>query len=52
MPKVLVVDDELSILQVLKTILSRNGYDVQAVDNPQDAIEILKAEDYLQPFFF
>jgi len=46
MPKVLVVDDELSILQVLKTILSRNGYDVQAVDNPQDAIEILKAEDF------
>ena len=46
MTKVLVVDDELSIVEVLKTVLKRNGYEVTATDNGAGALEILKAEKF------
>ena len=42
MSKILVVDDELSIVEVLKTILKRNGYDVTATDNGVKALNSLK----------
>ena len=31
--KVLVIDDELQILEMISKILTRNGYDVTAVSN-------------------
>ena len=46
MSKILVVDDELSIVEVLKTILKRNGYEVSATDNGVKALEILKTEQF------
>ena len=46
MTRILVVDDELSIVEVLKTVLKRNGYDVRATDNGASALEILKSEKF------
>ena len=46
MTKILVVDDELSIVEVLKTVLKRNGYSVTATDNGDSALQILKAEKF------
>ena len=40
------VDDELSIVEVLKTVLKRNGYEVTAADNGATAIELLKADKF------
>ena len=40
MTRILVVDDELSIVEVLKTILKRNGYDVSATDNGAAALDL------------
>lgn len=44
MVKILVCDDELSILEVLKTILLSEGYEVVAAKNGMEAIEIFKKE--------
>jgi two-component system, NtrC family, response regulator PilR len=46
MAKILVVDDELSIVEVLKTILGRSGYEVTATDKATVALEHLKAESF------
>lgn len=46
MSKILVVDDELSIVEVLRTILKRNGYEVTATDNGVKALELLKLEEF------
>ncbi|MCM8543060.1 MAG: sigma-54 dependent transcriptional regulator [Lentisphaeraceae bacterium] len=46
MTKVLVVDDELSIVEVLKTVLKRNGYEVTATDNGATALDIMKTEKF------
>ena len=46
MSKILVVDDEISILEVLKTILKRNGHEVTATDNGVRALELLKLEEF------
>jgi len=46
MTKILVVDDELSIVEVLKTVLKRNGYHVVAADNGARALELLKADKF------
>ena len=37
--RVLVVDDEPTIVDFLHTTLSNNGYQVEAYDNPQEALE-------------
>ena len=42
--KILVCDDEHSILEVLKTILLSEGYDVVAATNGKAAIELFKKE--------
>lgn len=41
MPKILVVDDQKSMLELLKTILERENYDVLLAANGFDALEIL-----------
>lgn len=44
--KILVVDDERNITDILATILKSRGYSVGTADNGKDAIEILKKESY------
>lgn len=44
MIKILVCDDDSSILEVLKTILLSEGYEVVAAKNGMEAIEIFKKE--------
>jgi len=46
MPRILLVDDEPSILSVLCTVLKSEDYDVVAVSNGQHAIERIKSEDF------
>ncbi|MCX7794737.1 MAG: sigma-54 dependent transcriptional regulator [Thermodesulfovibrionales bacterium] len=44
--KILVVDDEKDILRALEFILSREGYTVTTATNGQEAMELLKNEEY------
>jgi DNA-binding NtrC family response regulator len=46
--KLLIVDDDSDIVQVLKMGLVRNGFSVEAFTNPQDALQSFKsnAESY------
>lgn len=56
--KVLVVDDDTSILTVLKTLLEREGFDVVTADSSDKAYNILKQDEFdlmlsdivMQPF--
>jgi DNA-binding response OmpR family regulator len=40
--KILVVDDDLDILEVLKFLLKKNGYDVVALAEAQKVVETVK----------
>jgi len=42
MARILVVDDELSIVQVLKTLLLRSGHNVTAASSGDEAVALLK----------
>ncbi len=42
-PKVLVVDDEPSVLNLVSAALSRRGYEVHAAPGPRQALELVKA---------
>ena len=44
--KVLVVDDEISIVEVLKALLGREGYDVATASDGNQALEELKATKF------
>jgi DNA-binding NtrC family response regulator len=44
--KILVVDDEVSIVEVLKGILRRQGYRVKTAGSGEEAIEILRNEPF------
>jgi len=44
--KILVVDDEPATLQLLSQVLSVEGYEVQTVDNADDALEMIKNKSY------
>ncbi|TAF66984.1 MAG: DNA-binding response regulator [Cytophagales bacterium] len=41
--RILVVDDDSDILEMLKYNLQKNGYEVKTADNGKDAIEVAKA---------
>ena len=45
-PRILVVDDEPSMRDMLRIVLSRDGYDVVVAKNGTEAIERLKAEPF------
>ena len=56
MDKVLIVDDELVIRDILKTILSKEGYDVLVAQDGAEALEMARLHkpdviitDYLMP---
>jgi len=42
MAKILVIDDDKSILEVVKTILEMEGYDVETISNWPDVFEKIK----------
>lgn len=42
--KILVVDDEIDFLEIMKSRLEANGYDVAIVMNGNEAVEKVKAE--------
>ncbi len=44
--RILVVDDEVAICNILDKFLSRSGHNVKVVDNGADAISIIKTEDF------
>jgi PAS domain S-box-containing protein len=44
--KILVVDDEPSIRQLVSRVLSKEGHEVEAVDNAEDALERIKSKRY------
>jgi CheY-like chemotaxis protein len=43
--KVLVVDDDRQVLDLLSTLLSRAGYEVKTAPGAVEAMELLEAED-------
>lgn len=43
--KILIVDDDLSNLSLLKTVLKSNGFDVEQAINGEKALEILRSEN-------
>jgi two-component system response regulator PilR (NtrC family) len=43
-PRILVVDDERSIRELLAIVLGREGYDVRLAENGRSAIEVLERE--------
>ena len=45
MPRILLVDDEASILSVLKTLLKAEGYDVVAIQDGNEAVASIKSEE-------
>lgn len=44
--KIIAVDDDQGVLDSLKVVLKRNGYDLTTFQNPVEAIEFLKKESY------
>jgi len=44
--RILVVDDELSIVEVLKALLKREGYTVRTASDGEEALALLSKEDF------
>jgi DNA-binding NtrC family response regulator len=40
-PVVLLVDDDPAIVELLRNVLSKDGYDIRTADDPRDAIALL-----------
>ncbi|MBT7086302.1 MAG: sigma-54-dependent Fis family transcriptional regulator [Desulfobacterales bacterium] len=45
-PRLLVVDDELSMREFLEVMLTREGYDVSFAERGRDAVSMIKKENY------
>src|SRR3990167_1903153 len=43
--KILLIDDEIDLQQLIKTVLSSKGYNVTTADNGKDGLEKLEAAD-------
>ena len=44
--KIMAVDDDLGILDSLRVVLKRNGYNLTCYQNPLEALEVLKKDKY------
>ena len=44
--KILVIDDEPFIRKLISRVLSKEGHDVEAVDNAEDALKMIKSKRY------
>ena len=42
MPKVLVVDDDVDLLEMVSLVLSTKGFDISCIDNGEDFLESVK----------
>ena len=49
--KILIVDDEVSILKLYKKTFEKRGYEVDTAETAEDALSILKNEEYPVMFF-
>ena len=49
--KILLVDDEVSILELYKEAFEQRGYEVDTAETAEDALSILKNEEYPVMFF-
>lgn len=45
-PKILVIDDELYIVQLLRTLFEEEGYTVFTATNAEDALKLIDSEEY------
>jgi CheY-like chemotaxis protein len=45
-PSILVIDDEPSVLSLVRAVLERRGYTVTAVERGVDALPLLRSTDY------
>jgi C4-dicarboxylate-specific signal transduction histidine kinase len=45
-PKILVIDDELYIVQLLRTVFEDEGYTVFTATNAKDALKLIDSEEY------
>jgi len=45
-PKILVADDQADIILALKTLLKNEGYEIQSVTSPAEALNVLKASSF------
>ena len=45
-PKILVVDDELSIVEVLRALLKREGYSVKTASDGEEALDALRKDKF------
>jgi CheY-like chemotaxis protein len=46
MPRVLVIDDDLVMLNAINHILSKNGYDVETATNGKEGLEKIDVEEF------
>ena len=46
MPKALLIDDNIAILNLMRDILVDHGMDVSTADNGEDGLRMLQANDY------
>lgn len=46
MPKILIVDDELSMRELLERVFRREGYNVNVAENGIRALELIRANDF------
>ncbi len=44
--KIILVDDDVIMLQAIKTMLDKNGFEVFATTDAQDALDTLEEEDF------
>ncbi len=51
MKKILIVDDEKAIINLLKQVFSRAGYDVRSAESAENALDILENENISVMFF-
>jgi len=49
--KILIVDDEPSILRLLSQLFTKAGYDVSTAENAQDALKIIEESNIMVMFF-
>ena len=56
-PVILVIEDQAELLDVIRDLLDDEGYDVSAVQNPAEALEVLRSKsvylmvsDFSPPF--
>ena len=45
-PRILIADDQTDVLEALRLLLKRDGYKVEAVESPKEALQAIENRDY------